>query len=243
MNCVRLLRGCLRQELRPMSNMFKTPETEDELMEAARRLAGQRLGDLAAQCHRQVPTSFHQSKGWVGQLIETMLGTDAANRSEPDFVKLGIELKTIPIDHKGRPKETTFICTASLTQMGAWAYTDSRVCKKLSRVLWVPVQADPETEIRHRMVGNPLLWSPSADDDRVIRADWEYFANKIANGYVETISASEGEYLQMRPKGANSLSRGWGIDEDGASVKTSPKGFYLRTRFTAKLLNENYAAI
>ena len=50
--------------------------------------------------------SFHQSKGWVGQLIETMLGTDAANRSEPDFVKLGIELKTIPIDRKGRPKET-----------------------------------------------------------------------------------------------------------------------------------------
>ena len=46
----------------------------------------------------------------------------------------------------------------------------------------------------------------------------------------------------MRPKGANSLSRGWGIDEDGASVKT-PRRFYLRTRFAAKLLNENYAAI
>jgi len=226
-----------------MSSMFKTPETEHELMEAARGLAGQRLGDLAKQCHRRVPTSFHQSKGWVGQLIEMMLGTDAANRSEPDFVKLGVELKTIPIDHKGRPKETTFICTASLTQMGGWAYIDSRVCKKLSRVLWVPVQADPDTEIGQRMVGNPLLWSPSMDDERVIRADWEYFANKIANGYVETISASEGEYLQMRPKGANSKSRGWGIDEDGASVKTSPKGFYLRARFTAKLLNENYAAI
>ena len=93
------------------------------------------------------------------------------------------------------------------------------------------------------MVGNPLLWSPSIHDERILRADWEYFADKIANGYVESISASEGEYLQMRPKGANSRSRGWGIDEDGASVKTPPKGFYLRTRFTAKLLSENYATI
>ena len=93
------------------------------------------------------------------------------------------------------------------------------------------------------MVGNPLLWSPSIHDERILRADWEYFADKIANGYVESISASEGEYLQMRPKGANSRSRGWGIDEYGASVKTPPKGFYLRTRFTAKLLSENYATI
>ena len=223
--------------------MFTTPKTEHELMVAAELLAGQRLGELAKQCRRSVPHSFHQAKGWVGQLIETALGTNAANRSEPDFVELGIELKTIPIDRRGRPKETTFICTASLTQMGQWSYEDSRVCKKLSRVLWIPVQADPDTEIGQRMIGNPLLWSPSIEQEQILRSDWEFFANKVANGYVESISASEGEYLQMRPKGANSRSRGWGIDEDGASMKTPPKGFYLRTSFTAQLLTQNYAAI
>ena len=217
------------------------PTSESELLTRAHALAGCTFGAVAASLAWEVPSSFHRAKGWVGQLLEAALGADASTRSEPDFVQLGVELKSIPVDDLGRPKETTFVCSASLTQMSQWTWEQSRVFKKLSRVLWIPVQANPDRPIVERRIGSPLLWSPSPEQAQLLRNDWEGFADKIAAGYVETITAVEGVALQMRPKGANSKARRWGHDEDGGVFETRPKGFYLRTQFTQKILKENFA--
>ena len=227
-----------RQEELPPKH---APQTESELLDRARHIAGQSFADLAKALNWEVPESFHRAKGWVGQLLEAALGADASTRSEPDFVQLGVELKSIPIDSRGQPKETTFVCSASLTQMTEWTWKESRVQKKLSRVLWIPVQADPELSIASRRIGSPLLWSPSPAQEQALREDWEAFAQRIAAGYVETITAKEGLVLQMRPKGANAAARRWGHDADGAVFQTPPKGFYLRTRFTKDILQQNYA--
>ena len=85
-----------------------------------------------------------------------------------------------------------------------------------------------------------MLWSPSPDEAAVLRADWEFFADCIAEGYVETITASRGKALQLRPKGANAATKRWGRDSEGAEFRTSPKGFYLRTQFTSAILQRNF---
>jgi len=218
----------------------QAPLSEAELMQRAHRVAGLSFRELAAEQGLLVPDSLARAKGWVGQLLEKTLGADASTRSEPDFVALHIELKTVPIDSEGRPRETTFVCSAALTEMGKLTWSTSRVFKKLSRVLWIPVEADSDIPIADRRVGSPLLWSPSPEEEAVLRTDWEAFADRIAAGFVETITASEGQVLHMRPKGANAAAKRWGRDADGAVFQTQPKGFYLRSQFTADLLKRNF---
>ena len=60
--------------------------------------------------------------------------------------------------------------------------------------------------------------------------------DRIILGNQSDITAKEGEYLQIRPKAANSRVVTRGVSEDGDYEDINPKGFYLRTRFTQSIL-------
>src|SRR5690554_4691779 len=126
------------------------PQTEHELMIRARALAGHTLGELAAIAGVEVPASQRRAKGWVGQLIEVCLGAEAGNRSVPDFEELGIELKTLPVDRTGKPRETTYLCTVDLSEVDELRWETSRARHKLARVLFVPVLAEPDIALGAR---------------------------------------------------------------------------------------------
>lgn len=223
------------REMRPVD----PPRNEEELLRRARSLAGHPLGAIAERFG--VPLAdVRRAKGWIGQLLETALGATASSRAAPDFEALGIELKTVPVDGTGRPRETTFVCTADLEAMGFQRWRDSRPYRKLARVLWVPVEADPAVELPWRRVGMPLLWSPRGEQEALLEADWNEFAELVGRGRVESITAHLGRVMQMRPKGANAAQVRWGIDEEGAPVRVAPRGFYLRSGFVAAILREAY---
>ena len=50
-----------------------------------------------------------------------------------------------------------------------------------------------------------------------------------------------GRYLQIRPKGANAKSLTTTLDEEGNTIQTLPRGFYLRPEFTQQIIQANYA--
>ena len=56
-------------------------------------------------------------------------------------------------------------------------------------------------------------------------------------GDIESIDAKMGEYLHIRPKGANAKSLTIGHNTLGMSFKTLPRGFYLRTDLTKQILH------
>ena len=87
------------------------PKTEKELLERAMAIAGLTLGELAHSLGITPPSNLKKHKGWAGQLLELVLGATAKSLPEPDFCELGIELKTIPINSSGEPKESTYVCT------------------------------------------------------------------------------------------------------------------------------------
>ena len=215
------------------------PATEEELLRRARALAGHPLGAIAER-HGVPIADVRRAKGWIGQLLEVALGATAASRATPDFEHLGVELKSVPVDPTGRPRETTFVCTADLEEMGGQRWEDSRVREKLARVLWIPIETAPGIELPFRRVGMPLLWSPDAEEEALLRADWEEFAELVGHGRVEAITAHRGRVLQMRPKGANSAQVRWGIDEDGMPVRVAPRGFYLRSAFVESILRRAF---
>lgn len=214
------------------------PETEQELLQRAAAIAGLTLEKIAAQCGLICPSQQRYAKGWVGQLLEVALGATAANLSEPDFQALNIELKTIPVNSQGLPQETTYVCTVPMLGMGV--FEDSSVYKKLQRVLWIPIEAEKTIPLAQRRIGNPLLWSPNSEDYQQLRADWEELAEHVNLGNIASINAKLGKYLQIRPKAASGRERCQGIGQEGGLIQTLPRGFYLRTFFTRKILKQYY---
>ncbi len=217
------------------------PASEDELVDRARRLAGKPLSQLAALAGWPVPQDPRRAKGWPGALLEVHLGATAASLAQPDFQAIGVELKTVPIDRSGRPRESTYVCTVPLTGAQDFAWEDSWVRRKLLRVLWLPLEADPAIPVAERRVGSALLWSLEPDLEDVLRTDWEELMEFVSLGRLDQLSARLGTYLQIRPKAANSRSLRWAVGADGERVQTNPRGFYLRTRFTQEILRRHYA--
>ncbi len=211
------------------------PRDEAELLRRVDDLAGRTLREVAEAARIRVPTGPGAvTKGWAGQLLEALLGATAGGRAEPDFPGLGVELKTIPVDGAGRPRESTFVCVAPLDVVSLGAWEESWVRRKLGRVLWVPlVVAEP---LPDTMIGGARLWSPSAADDAVLRADFEELRALLAEGALARLDARVGTALQLRPKAADATPAAWVTDEDGERVRTVARGFYLRTSFTAAVL-------
>ncbi len=166
--------------------------------------------------------------------MEFVLGATAASRAEPDFVHLGVELKTLPVDAFGKPRESTYVCTAPLDGDRDPSWEQSWVRKKLRRVLWVPiVGTGPMPE---RRVGTAFLWTPSPEQDALLRADWEAAADLIASGETWHLGGRHGQVLQLRPKAASSRDRTWVIGAEGTPTAVMPRGWYLRPAFTGGLV-------
>ncbi len=174
----------------------------------------------------------------AGQLMERYLGANAASQPEPDFVSLGIELKTIPVNRHGRARESTFVCVAPMTVVPGLRWSDSIVRRKLNRVLWVPIEADPGIMPSNSRTGNAFLWSPSPEQTRILEQDWQELVEMLCFGEFDKVSAKHGKYLQIRPKAASSASLVRTTLADGETGLTLPRGFYLRTRFTNMLLEK-----
>ncbi len=217
------------------------PRDEAELVERAAALAGLRLSELAARLNAPVPPDLRRAKGFVGGLVERALGATAGSRALPDFPELGIELKTLPVDRLGAPVESTFVCTIPLTEIGQVEWSDSRVRRKLSTVLWVPVEGERQIAVGERRLGQALLYRLTEEDEAVLRADWEELAGYIGRGHVEALTGHIGRFLQIRPKAAHSRARRVGFDAEGAPFAALPRGFYLRPSFTRALLQRHFA--
>lgn len=219
-----------------VDTLIPPPVSEPELLRRAHALCGLTAGELAARIGIFLPSDPVRAKGKVGELVERALGATAGSQDMPDFPRLGVELKTIPMDELGRVRESTHVCAIDLDRADEEEWEDSRVHRKLQRVLWFPVQAAPGENPAVRLLGRALIWSPTAEQQAVLRRDWESLTGALAVGGMDEISAHQGEALQIRPKAANAAARVEVLTPAGDLVSAMPCGFYLRARFTAQIL-------
>ena len=215
------------------------PSSVNELMERANTLTGLTLKQVAQKLGKDVPTSQIRAKGWVGELMEKYLGATASSLSEPDFQAIGIELKTIPVGANQHPKESTYVCTVPLNNVIGLEWESSNVKRKLSRVLWVPVETGKNIQLSQRRIGKAFLWQPNSTQEDTLRKDWQEFMDMISMGELEKISSRQGTYLQIRPKAMNSRSLTTTANAAGETDVTLPRGFYLRSSFTKNLLKQH----
>jgi DNA mismatch repair protein MutH len=216
------------------------PQNETELLKRAHALAGLTLGEIAAGAGIRIPKDLRKEKGWVGLLLEKVLGATAGSKPEPDFPQLGIELKSLPINQSGKPLETTFVCLAPLTGLVGATWQTSHLKNKMARVLWVPVISERSIPIPERIVATPFIWSPNSEEEQLLAQDWQELTDMIVLGEVENIHGKHGQILQLRPKAANSKALTNAYNKYGQPFKTLPRGFYLKTAFTHSLLYKHF---
>jgi len=208
--------------------MIAPPRDEAELLARARALRGFAVGAPGVR-----------GKGKVGELVERALGASGGSSATWDFPALKVELKTIPVDFaRGVPRESTFVCAASLADADRAEWATSWVRAKLSRVLWVPVEVHADGA---RRIGEPRLWSPSREQQRILAGDFEDILGRVGAGGIEGVNAYLGRWLQLRPKAAHGRVRTTVRAAEGELVATVPRGFYLRAKLTGAILRDGLA--
>ncbi len=184
--------------------MQGTPRDEIELVARARALSGCSVEALAQSLGVRVDGAAVSTKGKVGELLERALGATGGSAATWDFPALRIELKTIPVDEPDAPRESTFVCAVSLLDAERAEWESSWARSKLARVLWVPIRVGAGGS---RRVGDARLWSPSEEQQSVLKDDFEEILGRIGAVGIEDISARVGRWLQLRPKAAHGRVR------------------------------------
>ncbi|AIY64917.1 DNA mismatch repair endonuclease MutH [Pseudoalteromonas piratica] len=222
-------------------NKPNAPRDIPELMMRVNAIAGLTLGEIATQYAFKTPDNLLREKGWIGQLIEYVLGATAASKPEPDFPHLGVELKTLPISYTGKPLETTYVSITPLTNLHGVTWQNSVVKKKLSHVLWLPILSERDLAPTDRIIGSGFLWQPSQQEEALLKKDWEELTEMIALGNIEQLNGHFGQVLQLRPKAANSKALTQAIGPNGCEIMTLPRGYYLKTEFTRQILAKQFS--
>ncbi|MET0593730.1 MAG: DNA mismatch repair endonuclease MutH [Polyangiaceae bacterium] len=214
------------------------PSDEGDLLERAAWLGGRTLGELARALQTAVPPAGRRGKGKMGSLVERALGAEAGSASMPDFPRLGVELKTIPVDENGAPRESTFVCSIALGDADQATWSTSAARAKLARVLFVPIVVSDDDVVAERRIGRAFLWRPTPAQEAVLRDDFETAMGIIGTGGIEALTVRSGRWLQVRPKAATGSVRTFSFGPDGEWIATVPRGFYLRTMLTRALLRD-----
>jgi DNA mismatch repair protein MutH len=212
--------------------------TLEALLAHARALVGVELGDLADGLGLPVPAGLVRTKGWPGQIIEHELGVAAGGGRGPDFAALGVELKTVPVTPALAPLESTAVCQIDPVAIAGESWESSYVRQKLARVLFVALEVPARARtVGERRVAAVRLWSPDADEERVLRADFELFARAFfRRGRSDDITGHLGVALQVRPKGRNAADTRDGYNAFGQPTRVAKRGFYLRPSFVNMIL-------
>ena len=224
-----------------MSRELSREAAVDAIVARAARLAGHDVRTVAEALRMPIPGGGAGTKGRVGQLVERALGTTGGSGAAAhDFPDLALELKTIPLDRRGRPHESTFVCAMRVDEEIDW--DSSWVRAKLGLVLFVPVVGERRTPLPERVFGAPVLWSPSSDQLALLRDDYVEIVGRLGLGDIEGVDARLGRALQLRPKAPDGSRTARAYGPEGERIATVPRGFYLRASFTAQVLAEGARA-
>lgn len=104
----------VQQSLFQMIEPAPAPKTLTELIKNTQKIAGKSVAEVASKHHVPLIPDLNQNKGWLGNLIEIALGAVAGSKPTQDFVNLGIELKTLAINSKGKVANDIFVSALPL---------------------------------------------------------------------------------------------------------------------------------
>jgi len=207
--------------------------TEAEIVRRAESLPGRLVGSL----EDLVGGRSGQGKGDVGLKVERFFGIAQNAISEPDFPAAGIELKVVPLVHRGgsmRVKERTVISMIDYNSLALETWTDAHVRRKL-HILFVFYEHLPDESKTLFPIRAVLLWSPNALTEALLQADWDRVRIKVRQGRAADLSESDGRVLGPCTKGTDSTTL---RAQPFSSVRAKSRAFALKPAFTFQLYKD-----
>ncbi len=190
----------------PATNLPYDPKDKDSILAYARRLEGKTLRQVTDLGELDSPK---QRRGTFGNAVETHYFQYAANSdSAPDFVEVGLELKTTPLkqNKKGQlvAKERLVITMIDYNEVVHEDFEHSHLLDKASDILLVSYRYEDDKDPLDYQIEIAREWRVPERDLPQIKRDWETVVAKIQAGHAEDISGSDTIYLEACTKAANS---------------------------------------
>jgi len=159
-----------------------------------------------------------QNKGWKGLILERLAGLDQSNAKAPNG--LTFELKSVSFRYiKGTlvPKETMAITMINPEELRTQSFFESHCWAKLKTMVFCAVMWNGRNSQAAELLKVASLDFSETDDlIREIQADYEFIRKKLIEHGFESLTGSDGKWIQARTKGAGHGS--------------TSRAFYARTR-------------
>lgn len=163
------------------------------------------LGVVADGVEREY--NSRRYKGGMGNLLEERyFGYRANSDREPDFAEAGVELKATCIDRRKNGTdaagERLVLTMIPYDEEAPESLYDSHLWHKCRRMLLVWYRRDKSIDPYDQRIEHVLLFTPPAEDLRVMEADYALITGLVRTGRADELSESLTTYLGACTKGA-----------------------------------------
>lgn len=196
-------------------------------------LEGQTEQEIAARYDYPIPTP--RPKGYLAGLSLRILGTK--KKWLPEFVKAGVQVKTIRLNSNGTPEEAMSFPGFNFIETANQAWEDSVFYEKINqKFFFVVFQYDNNGVLRFKKC---LFWNMPYVDRQEAERVWQRTVDVInAGGNLKDRlpRSSESPVAHVRPKGRNNLDI-LPLPDGGSFPKQC---FWLNAQYIKKQVSEDY---
>lgn len=228
-----------------MSKHLYDDSNEESILKYAKKLVGKSIAEILEDSSKKIDI---KNKGIIGTIIEEFYFGIMPNSSPlPDFEKVGIELKIIPLMQQTRKivvKERTKVCSINYVKLIEEEWPTSHAKTKLNKILFIYYLYDKEN-IANSCVKKVDLWELGKDKSEIIiQEDWRRAKQKVEDGYAHELSEKEFHILSASRSGSG------GVDKNGVlkdlvdqpntqiEAKALKRAFSLKQSFTNQIWDE-----
>ena len=188
--------------------MNYNPEDKISVIDYAKLLKGKTLRQI---CDPLILEHNYTGKGNFGQILEKFyFGYNPNSKSEADFFEIGMELKTSPLkqlkNNEYRSKERLVLNIINYLEVVNQQFEKSDFWKKNANILLIFYLHQAGYNILDYIIKLVDEWNFPNTDLEIIKKDWEFIKQKIADGKAHELSEGDTFYLGACTKGVNALS-------------------------------------
>lgn len=190
----------------------------------------------------------NEGKNAVATILKKTLGFKNVNSRIKEFEQLGIEVRVVPVRPSDFcPWEAVSFPAFRLKDFETEEWDESELLGYLDRILFIPILFnEKKADLCERKVGQAFFWSPSSEEWRIIKREWEMYQKEVRDGKCKIIRVKGKEVtgltkgsattiIHIRPHAVDHNDR----DEDSHGNKPVKQSFWLNKEFVHHLLIEN----
>lgn len=218
----------------PGGESVSTPELAESaslgtLLRRFRRYVGRTVADVGAELG--IPPS--RAKNYAAAVVHTAVRA-ASPLDRATFDEIGPTVRMTRVGPDLYPYEALSFPAFRHLELVEEDWEDSTLLSQIERMLIVPVhgrtRSTPQGEC---VIGEPVYWTPTAEELATIEREWTMFRELIAAGRADTLPGeSETEAIHVRPHGRDSRDR----DPTPGGGSVIRKSFWLNKWWVQRLL-------